>query len=735
MSTSGRAEPRFNALATANSRGIKVFNRPVDSNGISTRVSEYFGCNVFGFQQMKKALPPEDVKILQEYAVSGSKLTLDTANKVALAVKEWAISRGATHFTHWFQPQTGSTAEKHDSFFSFDKDGSAIEIFNGKLLIQQEPDASSFPSGGRRATFEARGYTIWDASSPMFLMETTNGVTLCIPSLFVSYSGEALDKKTPLLRSIHALNDQAKAALNLLGDKTDYVTVTCGPEQEYFLVDESLWALRPDLVQCGRTLIGAHPPKGQQLEDHYFGSIKPRILSFMMEVEHECYKLGVPLKTRHNEVAPAQYECAPIFEFANLASDHNQLVMEVIKNVAKRHNLQALFHEKPFDGVNGSGKHVNWSLATAEGVNLLNPGEKPNENVRFLYFLAATLKAVHNNSELLRASVAPAGNEFRMGANEAPPAIISAFLGDTLSEVVDKIASNSSGSLSERAKTINLELARVPEIAKDNTDRNRTSPFAFTGNKFEFRACGASQSISDPTYFLNTAVAEALKQMNAKALSISNKPDDKTILAVIADTFKESKAIQFDGDGYSKEWHQEAEKRGLPHHKTSPSALEALRKPSVKKMFADHKVMTDAETEARYNVFVERYIKIRLIELETMTEMLTSQVYPSALEQQKLVSATLSQAKEILGSYPSVQLEGYKNLVSKTDRLLTEIANLNKLMNIARETHDEAKAANILADKGVPAMAEARAVAAELEDLIDDTLWPLPKYRELLHIS
>ncbi len=735
MSVSGRAEPRFRALSSANERGIRTFTRPMDANGVATRVSEYFGCNVFGFQQMKKALPTEDVKLLQEYAVSGSKLTLETANKVALAVKEWAISRGASHFTHWFQPQTGSTAEKHDSFFSFDKDGSAIEIFNGKLLIQQEPDASSFPSGGRRATFEARGYTIWDASSPMFLVETANGVTLCIPSLFVSYSGEALDKKTPLLRSIHAVNEQAKDALKLIGDKTEYVTVTCGPEQEYFLVDESLWALRPDLVQCGRALIGAHPPKGQQLEDHYFGSIKPRILNFMMEVEHECYKLGVPLKTRHNEVAPAQYECAPIFEFANLASDHNQIVMEVIKNVAKRHRLQALFHEKPFDGVNGSGKHVNWSLATAEGINLLNPGDKPHENVRFLYFLAATLKAVHDNAELLRASVAPAGNEFRMGANEAPPAIISAFLGDALSEVVEKIASNSTGNLSDRAKTIDMELAKVPEIAKDNTDRNRTSPFAFTGNKFEFRACGASQSVSDPTYFLNTAVAESLRQMNERLRSLSPKPDHKTVLAVIAETFKGAKAVQFDGDGYSKEWHQEAEKRGLAHNRTTPAALAALLKPSVMKMFADHKVMTEGETEARYNVFIERYNKIRLIELETMNELLLSQVYPAAIEQQILLSTALKSAKEITGSYPSVQLESYKTLVSKTDRLLVEISALGKVMEVAKGTHDESKAATFLADKAVPAMAQARALASELEECIDDALWPLPKYRELLHIS
>lgn len=735
MSTSSRAEPRFKALSAANGRGVRTFGRPTDANGVAVRVSDYFGCNVFGFQQMKKALPPADVKILQEYAVSGSKLTLETADKVALAVKEWAISRGASHYTHWFQPQTGSTAEKHDAFFGFEKDGTGIELFNGKLLIQQEPDASSFPSGGRRATFEARGYTIWDASSPMFIVETTNGATLCIPSLFVSYSGEALDKKTPLLRSIHALNEQAKEALQLIGEKTEYVTVTCGPEQEYFLVDESLWALRPDLIQCGRSLIGAHPPKGQQLEDHYFGAIKPRILNFMMEVEHECYKLGVPLKTRHNEVAPAQYECAPIFEFANLAADHNQIVMEVIKNVAKRHQLQALFHEKPFDGVNGSGKHVNWSMATAEGVNLLNPGDKPHENIRFLYFLAATLKAVHENADLLRASVAPAGNEFRMGANEAPPAIISAFLGDALSEVVEKIASNSTGTLSDRAKTINMELAKVPEIAKDNTDRNRTSPFAFTGNKFEFRACGASQSVSDPTYFLNTAVAEALRQMNSRLRALSPKPDLKTVLALIAETFKASRSIQFDGDGYSKTWHEEASKRGLANHRTTPEALSALLKPNVIKMFADHGVMTPAETEARYNVFIERYNKIRLIELETMNEILLSQVYPAAIEQQTIQANALKLAKEINGNFPSVQLESYKKVVTLTDRLLTEINNLDKMLDTARNTHDETKVATFLADKAVPAMSAARLVASELEEVIDDTLWPIPKYRELLHIS
>ena len=618
MTTSSRASARLEAVATASSRLIRNFK---EENKSSKRVSEYFAENVFTFEEMRKTLVDEDIKVLQEYAVIGTSLTDEIANKVATAVKEWALAKGATHFTHWFQPQTGATAEKHDAFFDFDSDGLAIEKFTGKDLIQQEPDASSFPSGGRRETFEARGYTIWDASSPMFLIDTENGRTLTIPSLFVAYSGEALDKKTPLLRSIRAVNKAATESLSLLGYETNYVDVNCGPEQEFFVIDEALAALRPDITLADRTVLGKGPQKGQQLDDHYFGAMKPRVQNMIMEAEAELIRLGIPIKTRHNEVAPAQFEMAPIYESANLAADHNQLVMDTLKKVAKKHKLKAIFHEKPFDELNGSGKHLNWSLATSEGVNLLNPGDKPDENIRFLYFLAATLKSLKDNGDLLRASVAvPPGNEFRMGANEAPPAIISAFLGDTLSEVVEKLASGSSGDLAERASTINLDIAKVPVIKKDNTDRNRTSPFAFTGNKFEFRALGSSQSISDPIVYLNAAVSKALTAMNAKLASISNgSPSNKAALAVISETLTEVREVEFNGDGYSSEWETEAAKRGLSNFKTTPEALDVLTKSDTAELFTSLGIMSHPEElTARYNVFMDRYVKLRLIELSSV---------------------------------------------------------------------------------------------------------------------
>jgi glutamine synthetase len=684
---------------------------------------------------MEKKIPHTDIAILREFATSNKPLTLELANKVADAVREWALTRGATHYCHWFQPQTGATAEKHDAFFSFDKRGNAVERFTGKELIQSEPDASSFPSGGVRATFEARGYTCWDASSPMFLMESENGMTLCIPSLFISYNGEALDEKTPLLRSLSALNKAATDSLKLLGHDAKYVMASAGPEQEYFVCDEALFNLRPDLLLAGRTLLGRNPPRGQQLEDHYFGSIKPRILAFMMESEHELYKLGVPCKTRHNEVAPSQLEIAPIFENANIAADHNQLVLEVLRTVARRHQLQVLFHEKPYAGINGSGKHVNWSLADNHGHNLLEPGDNPLDNIRFLWFLAGTVKAVNDYATLLRMSIASAGNDFRLGANEAPPAIISCFLGDTLTEVVQKLTTAGSGqSLSDRARSINLDLARVPEIARDNTDRNRTSPFAFTGNKFEFRAVGASASISPSLTYLNSAVASSLMEMNEQLRKVSSHPSQEDVLKLISETLSSHKQVCFEGNGYSQEWHKEAEKRGLPNIRTTPEALAGIKATKNKSMLAALGVHRGNEVEARYNVKLERYIKVRMIELETLQEMLFNEVFPAAMAHTRILSQSAASLKTALGSVPG-ELENQLRQVSDlTSKLAGAKDRLAKFIEQCSATHDEPKLAEKIALEGMPLMEDVRKISDQLEMLVDDQLWSLPKYREILYV-
>lgn len=684
---------------------------------------------------MEKKLSASDIAILKEYATSDVPLSLELANKVADAVREWAQTRGATHYCHWFQPQTGATAEKHDAFFSLDRKGNPVERFTGKELIQSEPDASSFPSGGVRATFEARGYTAWDASSPMFLMESDNGLTLCIPSLFISYNGESLDEKTPLLRSLSALNKAAVESLKLLGhNDAKHVIATAGPEQEYFLVDEALFNLRPDLMLAGRTLLGRTPPRGQQLEDHYFGSIKPRILAFMMETEHELYKLGVPCKTRHNEVAPSQCEVAPIFENANVAADHNQVLLEVFRTVARRHKLITLFHEKPYAGINGSGKHVNWSMADSAGHNLLEPGDNPLDNIRFLYFLAATVKAVHDHSKLLRMSIASAGNDFRLGANEAPPAIISCFLGDTLTEVVQKLTSASGGSLSDRARQINLDLARVPVIARDNTDRNRTSPFAFTGNKFEFRAVGASASISPSLTYLNAAVATSLNELNERLRKVSTRPSNEDVLKVIVDALNETKKVCFDGNGYSTEWHKEAEQRGLPNLRTTPDALKPIKEKSAKDMLAAIGVHRGDEVEARYNVKLERYIKVRLIELETLHEMISNEVYPAALAHVGQSAQASAALKTAMGGVPAEIERQLKTASELTSKLADAKDKLGKLIDTCAATHDEAALADILARDGISLMESVRKTSDELELHIDDNLWSLPKYRELLYV-
>jgi glutamine synthetase len=734
--STSRSSERQNAAALAAARRTRGFQRPLGSDNALLKVSEYFGCNTFGFELMEKKLKSRDVSILKEYATSGEPLPRELADQVASAVREWAVNRGATHYCHWFQPQTGATAEKHDSFFSFDSKGSPIEKFTGKELIQSEPDASSFPSGGRRSTFEARGYTAWDASSPMFLMQTEYGITLCIPSLFISYSGEALDQKTPLLKSLSALNRRACEALHLLGHtEITHCVATAGPEQEYFVVDDALSALRPDLVLAGRTLIGRNPPRGQQLEDHYFGSIKPRVLSFMMECEQELYKLGVPCKTRHNEVAPNQCEIAPIFESANVAADHNQLVMEVLRSVGKRHHLTVLFHEKPFAGINGSGKHVNWSIADSEGHNMLEPGDNPSDNIRFLYFLTAAIKAIHDHGAMMRMAIASAGNDFRLGANEAPPAIMSVFLGETLHEVLEKLAEGKGGALTERQREINLDLARVPVIARDNTDRNRTSPFAFTGNKFEFRAVGASASISPALTYLNAAVADALEMMNAELRKRGGeRPSQEQVLAVIQDNVKATRMIRFEGNGYSTEWHKEAENRGLPNLRTTPDALKVLNDSTTQETLARLGILDKEESAARYNVFVERYNKIRLIELETLQEMIQTQVLPAVETQVTLQAAAAFSTGQILGKTPAAVTKRLQEIATLYDKLSVESNRLREFIEKAAASHDEAKLADKLASEGMEIMDSVRQASDALELLVDDALWSLPKYREMLYI-
>src|SRR3954462_1344436 len=607
---SSKSSPRMSVTREIAGRPVRPSE---DGTARPKRISEYFGINTFGVRQLKDKLPPKDYKQLVAALRQGKKLDVDVAPAVAKAIKEWAISRGATHFTHWFQPQTGLTAEKHDAFLSMDADESPMESFTGVQLIQSEPDASSFPSGGLRATWEARGYTAWNPASPVFIAEWAGVKTLCIPSVFIGYNGEALDELTPLLRSSDALSDRAIGLLELLGDKgVQRVFTTLGPEQEYFLIDRGHFALRPDLVMAGRTLIGAPPPRGQQLEDHYFGGIPERIQACIAEVEYELYKLGVPIVTRHNEVAPTQFEMAPRYDETDVAVDHNQLVMATLRRVALRHGLQALLHEKPFAGINGSGKHCNWAMSVASddkslnGTNLLRPGMTPHQNIRFIVFLAAVLRAVHKHAGLLRAGIGTSGNEHRLGANEAPPAIISVFMGDFLTKVIDAIAD---GKVPDSASDamLNLGVARLPEISQDVTDRNRTSPFAFTGNKFEFRAVGSSQSIAFPIVLLNAAVAGAIAEITEQIRNElkSTKKVDDAVLKVARKGFKDTAAIRFEGNNYSEEWVKEAKKRGLPNFRRTPEAMEQLVTKESRKLLTSLAIFSDAELDSRYHVRLE----------------------------------------------------------------------------------------------------------------------------------
>jgi glutamine synthetase len=722
----------------------QIAGRPVrpseDAPDRPGRISEYFGINTFGIRQLRDKLAKADYDRLVASVRQGKKLDSDVAPAVAKAIKEWAISRGATHFTHWFQPQTGLTAEKHDAFLTLDADDSPIEAFTAEQLIQSEPDASSFPSGGLRATWEARGYTAWNPASPVFIAEWAGVRTMCIPSVFIGYNGEALDEMTPLLRSTDALSAKAIELLSLLGDKgVTRVFTTLGPEQEYFLIDRQYFAMRPDLVMGGRTLLGAPPSRGQQLEDHYFGGIPERIQACIAEVEHELYKLGVPIITRHNEVAPSQFEMAPRFEETDVAVDHNMLVMATLRRVALRHHMQALLHEKPFAGINGSGKHCNWAMAVASddkglnGTNLLKPGKTPHQNIRFLVFLAAVLKGVHENSGLLRAGIATSGNEHRLGANEAPPAIISVFMGEFLTKVIESIAS---GKVPDSAKDamINLGVERLPEISKDVTDRNRTSPFAFTGNKFEFRAVGSSQSIAFPVMLLNAAVAGAIGQVTEmiKAEMKSTKNVEDAALKVVRKIFKDTAAVRFEGNNYSDEWVKEAKKRGLLNLRRSPEALEQLATKESRALLTGLKIFTTEELESRYHVRLERYVKDMLIEVHTLREMVDTLVLPAAFTYANSLVEAASRAKGAgVNGAPQV---AQANRVNKMIGELQKQRNaLEAVLDKAEGMHDALeKQAKLLTGPGADAMAGVRAAADALELSVADSCWPLPKYREML---
>jgi glutamine synthetase len=688
--------------------------------------NQIFASNVFSVAVQRRRLPKHVFKALQRTLERGEALDTTLADAVAQAMKEWAMEKGATHYTHWFQPLTGSTAEKHDSFYGPAGDGTAIADFSGKELIQGEPDASSFPTGGIRATFEARGYTAWDPTSPAFILENPNGALLCIPTAFTSWTGEALDNKIPLLRSMDALSGAAVGALELLGiEDSARVFTTIGCEQEYFLIDEQYYFERPDLLTTGRTLFGAKPPKGHELDDHYFGSIPERILAYMLECEVELAKLGVPIKTRHNEVAPNQYEVAPIFENSNVGADHQMITMQILQNTARRYGLVCLLHEKPFAGVNGSGKHNNWSMGTDTGLNLLDPGDTPEANLKFLFFCAAVIQAVNKHQALLRASIANAGQDHRLGANEAPPAIISIFLGADLEKVFAAIESGKTQA-SKPGSFLGLGTPVLPPLPLHGGDRNRTSPFAFTGNKFEFRALGSSQSPALPNTVLNTIVAESIDDLTGKlktALKASGTTLEKAVTKVVKDAWTENKQVVFDGDGYSEEWHKEAEKRGLANLRTTPDALPWLVDKQTVAAFKKYKVLSKRELESRLEVFTEQYAVKLNIESETAAQIARTMLLPAAVRHLNELKAT-----------------GLDELVEEVEPLVKELQfAIVKLedANLSDNQPDSSamKWAVYMRDTVIPAMEDVRQVADRLEKLVADDLWPLPKYSEMLFIK
>ncbi|HPG41817.1 MAG TPA: glutamine synthetase III [bacterium] len=701
--------------------------------------SSRFGENTFNDHVMRERLPKDVYKKLRDTIKKGEKLDITIANTVAHAMKEWAMSKGVSHFTHWFQPQTGLTAEKHDAFLELDEEG-VVERFRGNQLVQGEPDASSFPSGGSRTTFEARGYTAWDPSSPAFIMEGPKGSILCIPSVFISYTGEALDKKTPLLRSMESISLSALKVLRLFGNTiASRVVTTIGTEQEYFLIDKAFYNLRPDLQITGRTLQGAKPPKGQQLEDHYFGSIKERVLAFMQDSETELYKLGVPAKTRHNEVAPHQFEIAPIFAEANVGADRNHLIMEVLKKVALRHGLALLLHEKPFAGINGSGKHNNWSMADSEGHNLLDPGATPEKNLQFLVFLVSILRAVHKYGDLLRMAIASASNDHRLGANEAPPAIISVFLGEQLSHILDDIKA---GRVSQSVDKylIDLGISKLPAISRDNTDRNRTSPFAFTGEKFEFRAIGSSASVSLANTVLNAAVADSIDVIVAEieAKRAAGTELKEAVIFVINKYVVETEPIRFEGNNYSKEWEKEAKKRGLPNIKKTPHALDALVKPENIDMLLRQKVFTKQEIEGRYKIKQEQYITALEIESETFCNMVNTQILPAAITYKNELLNVIQGIKELGTLLPAgsakTEVEIFKAIVKNIDSLELGCEQIKTKLEKAEGIENVADKAKFISDNVSDLLNDVRHYADDLENILPDGLWPLPKYSEMLFI-
>jgi glutamine synthetase len=727
--------PRLDTL-----RDIACHPASALNNAPSEPTSAYFGINTFGMRAMREKLPGAVYEKIVSAARLGHKLDGDVAPVVAQAIKEWAMARGATHFCHWFQPMTGLTAEKHDAFLTFDEHMQPLESFSGEQLIQSEPDASSFPSGGLRATWEARGYTAWNPSSPVFIFESAGTRTLCVPSVFIGYHGEALDEMAPLLRSSDVLSRRAIALLSLLGDKgVQRVQTTLGPEQEFFIIDRGHFALRPDLIMGGRTLIGAPPPRGQQLEDHYFVGIPERVMACFAEVEREAYKLGIPIVTRHNEVAPCQFEMAPRFEDTDIAVDHNQLLMTILRRVALRHGLQALLHEKPFAGINGSGKHCNWSMSISsdndlDGINLLKPGKTPHQNLRFLVFLAAVLKAVHKHAGLLRAGIASSGNEHRLGANEAPPAIISVFMGDMLTRVINDIAAGKTGNQSAEQALIRLGIDKLPEIARDNTDRNRTSPFAFTGAKFEFRAVGGSASIAFPVMILNAAVAEAIGDLTdaLRAELKKTRNVDNAVFKVVRAAFQQSAKVRFEGNNYSDAWVKEAKKRGLLNLRRTPEALEQMMTRQSRELFSSLGILSKEELEARYNVRVERYIKDMLIELHTLEQIAHTQVLPAALGYAGDLAAAAANARAS-GIAAAAHVSAANEVGKLATGLQRALGTLRKVIDRAEGMHDDPPAAaSLLTADGANAMAAVRDACDALEVRIDDTRWPLPRYREML---
>lgn len=696
---------------------------------MNKEIPELYGSMIFSDKVMRKKLPKDMYKALRKTIENGTHLELDVANSVAVAMKEWAVENGATHYTHWFQPMTGFTAEKHDSFISPSGDGEVIMDFSGKELVKGEPDASSFPSGGLRATFEARGYTAWDPTSPAFIKDRT----LYIPTAFCSYSGEALDKKTPLLRSMEALNNEAVKMLKLLGNETaTRVSTTIGPEQEYFLVDKKLYDQRKDLIFCGRTLFGASAPKGQEMEDHYFGTLKPRVSAYMHDLDEELWKLGIPAKTKHNEVAPAQHELAPVFDTANIAVDHNQLTMEIMKKVAEKHNLVCLLHEKPFEGINGSGKHNNWSLITNDGVNLLNPGRTPAQNIQFLVFLMAVIKAVDDYADMMRVSAASAGNDHRLGGNEAPPAIVSVFLGDELTAVLESIEND---TYFGKQKKVQLDIGAhvLPHFVKDNTDRNRTSPFAFTGNKFEFRMLGSAASVSTPNIVLNTAVAESLAQFYRELEGTKPEDMESAVHELIKRAIRKHKKIIFNGNGYSDEWVKEAEGRGLYNLVSTPDCLPQFVADKNVELFTKHHIFTKDEIFSRYEILLENYAKTVLIEARTMAEMLTKDFLP-ALSAYAGETARNAASKKAFLPALSVDSEEMlvKNLTAAYETVTAGIAQLTGLISDAENIEDMQKAAEFCHSAILTKMEELRLAANEAEALIPNSILPYPTYDKLL---